>query len=173
MIPLSMGRGQGDKLESMLKEASQVGRWIYLANCHLSIFLLPEIEKIMDDLFKGQDDPKKNDDSKVKEDFRLILSAEKHPEFSISLLQRSLKITQEPPKGIRPNMYSLYGGKDKFIEVEKHREYRKAIFGLSWFHTVLIERKKFKSLGWNVSYSFNKSDYLVCEDLLAVYMGKI
>jgi dynein heavy chain len=53
MIPLSMGRGQGEKLESMLKEASQVGRWIYLANCHLSIFLLPEIEKIMDDLFKS------------------------------------------------------------------------------------------------------------------------
>jgi len=53
MIPLSMGRGQGDKLESMLKEAAQVGRWIFLANCHLSIFLLPEMEKIMDDLFKN------------------------------------------------------------------------------------------------------------------------
>jgi dynein heavy chain len=127
----------------------------------------------MDDIFKGQDDPKKSDDQKVKENFRLILSAEKHPDFSISLLQRSLKITQEPPKGIRPNMYSLYGTRDKFMEVEKHSEFRKAVFGLTWFHTILIERKKFKSLGWNVAYAFNKSDFQVCEDLLAVYMGKI
>jgi hypothetical protein len=41
-----------------------------------------------------------------------------------------------------------------------------------WFHTILIERKKFRSLGWNVSYSFNDSDYSVCEDLLAMYMGR-
>jgi dynein heavy chain len=70
-------------------------------------------------------------------------------------------------------MYTLYGTRDKFTDVEKHSEYRKAVFGLSWFHTILIERKKFKSLGWNVSYSFNKSDFQVCEDLLSVYMGKI
>jgi len=46
------------------------------------------------------------------------------------------------------------------------------VFGLSWFHTILIERKKFRSLGWNVSYSFNDSDYSVCEDLMARYMGR-
>lgn len=43
---------------------------------------------------------------------------------------------------------------------------------MCWFHTILIERKKFKSLGWNVAYSFNDSDYSVCEDLLAIYMGQ-
>jgi len=37
----------------------------------------------------------------------------------------------------------------------------------------LIERKKFKSLGWNVSYAFNDSDYSVCEDTIAIYMGRI
>jgi len=37
---------------------------------------------------------------------------------------------------------------------------------------ILIERKKFKTLGWNVSYDFNDSDYSVCEDLLAIYMGR-
>jgi len=47
------------------------------------------------------------------------------------------------------------------------------VFGLAWFHTVLTERKKFKTLGWNVSYSFNDSDYQVCEDSIANYMGRI
>ena len=44
------------------------------------------------------------------------------------------------------------------------REFRKAVFGLAWFHTLVIERKKFRSLGWNVKYAFNESDYSVCED---------
>lgn len=70
-------------------------------------------------------------------------------------------------------MYVLYGSREKFTDVDKHQAFRKAVFGLSWFHTILIERKKFKSLGWNVSYSFNNSDFQVCEDLLSVYMGKM
>lgn len=46
------------------------------------------------------------------------------------------------------------------------------MYGLCWFHTILIERKKFKTLGWNSEYSFNDSDYKVCEDTLAQYFGR-
>jgi len=59
-------------------------------------------------------------------------------------------------------MLRLYGQKTEFTPVEKHREFRKAVYGLCFFHTILIERKKFKTLGWNVNYSFNDSDYSVC-----------
>jgi len=118
----------------------------------------------MDTLFK------KN----IKKTFRLFLSASPHPDFPISLLQRSLKIAQEPPRGIKANMVRLYGNQTKaFTLCSADREFRKAVFGLSWFHTVLTERKKFKTLGWNVSYSFNDSDYQVCEDSIANYMGRI
>lgn len=105
--------------------------------------------------------------------FKLILSAEPTSSFSISLLQNSVKITQEPPKGIKANMLKRYGAISDFQPCEKSREFRKAVYGLCWFHTLLIERKKFKSLGWNKAYAFNDSDYLVCEDLLANYMGKL
>jgi len=81
---MSMGKGQGAKIEGMLSEAAQVGKWVFLANCHLSIFLLPELEKIMDTLFK--EDSKKDATNKVHSNFRLILSAENHPDFSISML---------------------------------------------------------------------------------------
>ena len=67
-------------------------------------------------------------------------------------------------------LYDLVGS--QFQNVDKKREFRKAVYGLCWFHAVLIERKKFKTLGWNVSYDFNDSDYSVCEDLLAIYMGR-
>jgi dynein heavy chain len=47
------------------------------------------------------------------------------------------------------------------------------LFGLSWYHALLIERKKFKTLGYNVVYKFNDSDFNVCSELLATYMGLI
>jgi dynein heavy chain len=159
---ISMGRGQSERAKSILSEGCDNGSWIFLANCHLSISLLPELESMIDQMFKVQ----------VHPDFRLILSAKPHPNFSISLLQRSMKVAQEPPKGIKANMLRLYGQKSEFTLVDQERTFRKAVFGLIWFHTVLIERKKFKSLGWNISYAFNDSDYQVCEDLLAISMGQ-
>ena len=60
-----------------------------------------------------------------------------------------------------------------FTQVDKEREFRKAVYGLCWFHTILIERKKFKTLGWNISYAFNDSDYQVSEDIIANYMGRM
>lgn len=119
---------------------------------------------MMDVIFKQKLDP----------NFRLFLSASPHPDFPISLLQRSLKIAQEPPRGIKANMLRLYANQSKtFKLVDKERDFRKAVFGLSWFHSILIERKKFKTLGWNVSYAFNDSDYSVCEDTIATYLGRV
>jgi dynein heavy chain len=96
---ISMGRGQADRAKRVLTEGAESGSWIFLANCHLSVSLLPELESIIDQLFKQE----------VNKDFRLILSAVPHPQFSISLLQRSLKISQEPPRGIKANLVRLYG----------------------------------------------------------------
>lgn len=164
ILQVSLGKGQGDKAKRMLEEGNEKGDWIFLSNCHLSVGLLPELESIMDDIFKHNPNKK----------FRIFLSAVPVPTFPISLLQRSLKITQEPPRGIKNNMSRLYANMpENFTECLKDREYRKSVYGLCWFHTILIERKKFKTLGWNVSYSFNDSDYQVCEDTLANYMGRI
>ena len=35
-----------------------------------------------------------------------------------------------------------------------------------------MERKKFKSLGFNKSYEFNQSDFLICHDLLIVMLDQ-
>jgi dynein heavy chain len=94
-----MGRGQAGRAEKILTEGAELGNWIFLANCHLSISMLPDLEGKIDELFKHDVDP----------NFKLILSANPHPNFSISLLQRSIKVTQEPPKGIKANMLRLYG----------------------------------------------------------------
>mmetsp|Transcript_75525 Transcript_75525/g.104474 ORF Transcript_75525/g.104474 Transcript_75525/m.104474 type:complete len:703 (+) Transcript_75525:4618-6726(+) len=163
---ISLGRGQNKRAKENLNQGAELGKWIFLANCHLSLGLLPELESMMDSLF--------NSKTPVNEKFRMFMSANPHEKFPISLLQRSLKVTMEPPRGIKANMLRLYDNMgSNFTEVERERDYRKAIYGLCWFHAILIERKKFKTLGWNVSYAFNDSDFNVCADLLAIYMGRM
>lgn len=44
--------------------------------------------------------------------------------------------------------------------------YKKALFGLTWFHAIVIERKRFKNLGWNVLYDFNDSDWETADNIL-------
>lgn len=41
-------------------------------------------------------------------DFRLWLSSAPNPNFPISILRRGLKMTTEPPAGLRANMATLY-----------------------------------------------------------------
>ena len=36
------------------------------------------------------------------------MSSNPHDKFPVSLLQRSVKVTSEPPKGIRANMMRMY-----------------------------------------------------------------
>jgi len=46
----------------------------------------------------------------------MFLSTNPHDSFPISILQKSMKVTTEPPKGLKPNMMRLYMqmAEDKF-----------------------------------------------------------
>jgi len=48
--PISMGRGQSEKAKRTISDGAEKGKWIFLANTHLSISLLPELEAIMEKL---------------------------------------------------------------------------------------------------------------------------
>jgi dynein heavy chain len=43
---------------------------------------------------------------------------------------------------------------------------------LCYFHSVLLERRKFLMLGWNIPYEFNDSDFEVSENLLSIYLDE-
>jgi len=165
--PLSLGQGQAKKAREKINAIAKEGHWIYLANCHLSISFLDELEKIIDQLRAHIDEGSQ---------FRLFLSSNPHPRFPISILQRSIKITTEPPKGIRENMLRLYTNmpEEQFTRVNQkiHVQYKKLLFSLCWFHCILLERRKFKTLGWNVAYDFNESDFKISENILQLYLDQ-
>jgi len=72
-------------------------------------------------------------------------------------------MTTEPPKGLKANMKRLYGliTETQFEFCREKTKYKKLLFTLVFFHSILLERKKFQQLGWNVVYSFNDSDFEV------------
>ena len=71
-------------IEAGMKE----GHWVFLANCHLMTSWLPKLAKLVEGLPARQPHP----------DFRLWLSSNATPNFPVSILQRGLKMTTEPPQ---------------------------------------------------------------------------
>lgn len=83
-------------------------------------------------------------------------------------------MTTEPPKGLKANMKRLYGliTASQFDICQAKFKYKKLLFALVFFHSILLERKKFQQLGWNVIYSFNDSDFKISENILQVYLDE-
>ena len=121
----------------------------------------------------------------INQHFRLFLSSNPHPKFPITLLQRSVLVTTEPPKGIKESMKRLYTTNVDFerynpdkpeleapakLERDEMLKFKKLVWCLAWLHTIITERRKFKSLGWDVPYDFNDSDFNICKDILATYI---
>lgn len=68
----------------------------YFQNCHLASSWMLDMENLIQDLIEKS--------SNVKKNFRLFLSSMPSKRFPTFVLQNSLKVTNEPPKGLRANM---------------------------------------------------------------------
>nr|XP_060635826.1 dynein axonemal heavy chain 2 [Anolis sagrei ordinatus] len=161
---LSLGQGQAPIATRMIKDGVHQGNWVFLANCHLSLSWMPQLDKLVDQLQVEEPHPS----------FRLWLSSSPHPDFPISILQAGIKMTTEPPSGLKANMKRLYQliTEPQFNRCTKPSKYKKLLFALCFFHSILLERKKFLQLGWNIVYGFNDSDFEVSENLLSLYLDE-
>lgn len=160
----ALGQGQAPIAVKMIEDGIKHGNWVFLANCHLMLSWMPTLEKMIETFIEGTPHPK----------FRLWLSSSPNPEFPITILQRGIKMTTEPPNGLRSNLLTLYNtvGDEQFTRCSQVSTYKKLLFSLVWFHAILLERRKFKSLGFNLPYDFNESDFAICHDLIIVFLDE-
>lgn len=147
----------------MIEKGRKEGHWVLLQNCHLFKSWMPALEAICD---KFRDD----DTGTTHEDFRLIMTSMPADYFPAAILQNGLKMTTEPPRGIKANLkrsytnliteetYQSCGRSTMKSDVNNQQAFNKLLFGLCFFHAVVQERRKFGPLGWNIRYEFNDSD---------------
>ena len=64
-------------------------------------------------------------------------------------------------------------GRERYEEAcEKGREYRKLVFALAYFHSAILERRKYGAIGWNVTYQWMNSDFDTSERQLMMYLNE-
>eukprot|EP00928_Gymnodinium_smaydae_P068050 TRINITY_DN5109_c0_g7_i1.p1 TRINITY_DN5109_c0_g7~~TRINITY_DN5109_c0_g7_i1.p1 ORF type:complete len:4115 (+),score=1184.64 TRINITY_DN5109_c0_g7_i1:176-12520(+) len=160
---ISLGQGQGPKAEALIKLGWDTGDWVCLQNCHLAASWMPKLESIQE-----SQDPKK-----INEDYRLWLTSMPSNLFPVPVLQSGLKITNEPPKGLRANIGRTFTdiAEDVYEACPtKAFPYKKLLFGLAFFHAVILERRKFGPIGWNIPYEWMDSDFQVSREQVRMYL---
>lgn len=115
------------------------------------------------------------EDENVEEthpEYRLWLTSMPSTKFPVPVLQNSIKITNEPPKGLKANLMGNYNDiSDKaYNECEKGFEFKKLLFSLGFFHAVILERRKYGAIGWNIPYEWMNSDFETSLMQLKMYL---
>ena len=59
-----------------------------------------------------------------------------------------------------------------FIPPNSPETFKPLLFSLCLFHGVLLERKKYGSLGFNIPYEFTDGDLRICQSQLRMFLDE-
>ncbi|EDO42194.1 predicted protein [Nematostella vectensis] len=162
---ISLGRGQGPRAEEVINKAyQQKGKWVFLQNCQHAASFMPRLQQIIRRISHSE--------TQLDPQFRMWLSSKPDPSFPVSILQAGLKMTVEPPPGVKSNLLRTFGAvggavtEAVFEDAGPGPAWRRLLFGLCLFNSLVHERKKFNALGWNIPYEFTTSDLEVSIQML-------
>ena len=149
---VSLGQGQGVLAEEKIRQAVVNGDWVILQNCHLAASWMPALERICQKL--QQPDPSS---APLHPQFRLWLTSYPWEKFPVSILQNGVKITNEPPVGLKENLLRTFNpdplddlvqerSSDRQLSCNKMLTLRKLSYALCFFHALVQERRTYGAI---------------------------
>lgn len=163
---ISLGQGQEVVAEQAMDVAAKEGHWVILQNIHLVAKWLPTLEKKLEAYSEGSNDS-----------YRVYISAEPAATRDAhiipqGILQSAIKITNEPPTGMKANVEKAFHcfSQDTLEMCARETEFKGILFSLCYFHAVVCERRKFGAQGWNRPYPFNIGDLTISVNVLYNYL---
>lgn len=135
-------QAMGEHMEKIavtkIEEGKTNGNWVLLENIHLMVDWLKELNKIIDEIASGGG----GSSSYINNKFRLFLTTDACPDIPISIMERTILTIIEPPAGIKPNMKKAWVifNTEKFND--KDPKEKNILFALSYFHSMMVERKR-------------------------------
>ncbi|XP_063979949.1 dynein axonemal heavy chain 1-like [Diachasmimorpha longicaudata] len=164
---ISLGQGQGPRAEFILKESLEAGNWVFFQNCHLAPSWMPHLDGLIESF-----------PDNIHPDFRLYLTSTPTINFPPTILENAMKLTVEPPRGIKANMHRIYTTQIPLLhdlfesEDLKAKDIKSLLYSLCLFHSILLERRKFGSLGFNIPYEFSDGDLAICISQLQMFVAE-
>ncbi|CAM9840787.1 unnamed protein product, partial [Ectocarpus sp. 12 AP-2014] len=95
---ISLGQGQDVVAMDRLDVGSAQGHWVVLNNVHLMPKWLPALSKRLDYFKDIGSNPK----------FRVMLSSDPSETIPVGILERCVKLTNDPPSGLRANLKQAF-----------------------------------------------------------------
>ena len=138
---ISLGQGQGLRAMKLIENARGSGGYVLLSNCHVEQF----------------------NRGNMQTSFRLWLTSMPAKSFFVQVLQNGVRMTNEPPSGLRANLLRSYSTlSDELCKDSNKPEILKMLlFGFCFFHAVVQDRRKFGRIDWNIAYGFTPEDLQV------------
>ncbi|KAF5834888.1 hypothetical protein DUNSADRAFT_8192 [Dunaliella salina] len=113
----------------------------------------------------------------VNPEFRLWLTSYPSADFPQAILENGLKITNEPPKGLRAGLERIYKSDPltdpSFFEgCRAEVPFKNLMLGLAFFHCVVVGRRLYGPVGWNIPYTFNENDLRISMRQLRMFLDE-
>jgi dynein heavy chain len=168
---ISMGQGQEKPAESCVSKYAVEGGWVMLQNCHLmhESGWVPKLERLLEKVSEH-----------AHPEFRCFISAEPPAVFNFknmpeSLMQSCIKVANEAPADIKSNMMRSWSrfSQEMINACGKPQELKGCLFALSWFHSIVLGRRRFGQQGWSRKYSFNTGDLEICAAVNKSYLDAV
>ena len=146
---VSMGQGQDVVAMACLESAHRNGHWVILNNIHLMTRWMGELEKKLDEFAQEGGSHAK---------MRLFFTSDPSTNIPIGVLNRCIKVTNEPPAGLKANLKRAWANFPKQDIDDADSKTKGVLFGLCYFHALMMERKLFGPMGFNMNYPFSIGD---------------